>query len=180
MWIKVPGETIGSPITNVPSVRVCYNWWGREGDLSPKGWLQRPALSLWAIKLMMAGSDEMYRSGQSINGSLKFIFIQSDREPQRLRRPRTCTPRAFGGRARSRLSQKERKHWLTAQREDCLEKAGGKGESWEKQRDKSTEWRNMEEEVNSREQERCGRRQDCFKLILISYIFTHSSFWSCY
>lgn len=37
-------------------------------------------LSLWAIRLMMAARDEVYRSGQSINSPLKFIFIQSDRE----------------------------------------------------------------------------------------------------
>lgn len=32
-----------------------------------KGLVQRPVLSLWAINLMMAESDVMYRSGQSIN-----------------------------------------------------------------------------------------------------------------
>lgn len=48
-------------------------------------------LSLWAIQLLMAARDEVYRSGQSINSPLN-SFHTVRQEPQRLRRPWTCMP----------------------------------------------------------------------------------------
>lgn len=45
---------------------------------------------------MMAESDELHRSGQSINNPWKLIFIQSDRKTRQLRRLHAHSPLGEG------------------------------------------------------------------------------------